>query len=154
MNRCLRVMLNLKCNIQILTPLENIMNFKGIIVTSSIISFTSLAVAEPPTKAIDLKRLYASYEKSGYSSLELIESTKNVLISGVVLDVTQSFKGNSILKVGVRTDTRELARLAAADDSQETKLKALQVGDTFNAVCDLAFTSGAQYMSFQECVFK
>lgn len=123
MNRCLRVMLHLKPNIQILTPLEKIMNFKKIIVTSSIISLTSLAVAEPPTKAIDLKKLYAFYEKSGYSSLELIESTKSVLISGVVLDVTQSFAGNSILKVSVRADTRELARLAAADDSQETKLR-------------------------------
>lgn len=94
------------------------------------------------------------FEKAGYSSLELIETTKGVLISGVILDVSKSFRGNSILKVGIRANSQELARLSAADDAQEEKLNALQPGVKFKAVCDLAFSSGAQYMSFQNCVFK
>jgi hypothetical protein len=83
-----------------------------------------------------------------------METTKRVLISGVVLDVSQSFSSNSILKVGVHANSQELARLTAADETQENKLKTLQAGAKFKAVCDLAFSSGAQYMSFEECVFK
>ena len=83
-----------------------------------------------------------------------MEATKQVLISGVVLDVSESFSGNSILKVGTPANSQELARLSAADDAQEDKLNALQAGIKFKAVCDLAFSSGARYMSFQNCVFK
>jgi hypothetical protein len=128
--------------------------FKKIIVTASVMIAASMAMAESEPKAVDLSKLYGRFEKAGYSSLELMETTKRVLISGVALDVSQSLSGNLILKVGVHANSQELARLTAADDAQENKLKALQAGAKFKAVCDLAFSSGAQYMSFQECVFK
>jgi len=129
-------------------------HFKKIIVTASIMLAASMAMAEPAPKAVDLGKLYGRFEKAGYSSLELMETTKQVLISGIVLDVSQSFGNNSILKVGTHANSQELARLTAADDAQENKLKALQAGAKFKAVCDLAFSSGAQYMSFEECFFK
>jgi hypothetical protein len=128
--------------------------FKKNIVTASVILAASIATAESAPKAADLSKLYGRFEKAGYSSLELMETTKRVLISGVALDVSQSFSGNSILKVGVHANSQELARLTAADDAQENKLKALQAGAKFKAVCDLVFSSGAQYMSFQGCIFK
>lgn len=130
------------------------MNFKKTIVAASVILAASMAMAESASKAVDLSKLYGRFEKAGHSSLELMETTKRVLISGVALDVSQSFNGNSILKVGAHANSRELARLTAADDTQENKLNALQAGAKFRAVCDLAFSSGAQYMSFEGCVFE
>ena len=131
------------------------MRSKKIIVGGSVVLAASMAMAEPAPKAVDLGKLYGIFEKSEYSSLELMEGTKRVLISGAVLDVSQSFSGNSILKVGTPGNPHELARLSAADDdAQENKLKALQAGAKFKAVCDLAFSSGAQYMSFEGGVFK
>lgn len=130
------------------------MQFKKIIVAASVMMTAFAAMAEPAPKAVDLGKLYGSFEKDGYSSLELIESTKGVLISGVVLDVSESFDGNSVLKVGTQANSKELARLTAADDAQENNLKALKAGARFKAVCDLAFSSGAKYMAFKECVFK
>lgn len=130
------------------------MQFKKIIVTASVMLVASMAMAESTPKAVDLSKIYARFEKAGYSSLELMETTQGVLISGVALDVSESFNGNSILKVGVHANSQELARLTAADDAQEKKLMAVPIGAKFKAVCDLAFSSGAQYMSFQECVFK
>lgn len=130
------------------------MQVKKIVVATSVMLAVSIAMAEPAPKAVDLDKLFGRFEKAGYSSLELMETTKRVLISGVVLDVSQSFSGDSILKVGVHANSQELARLTAADDAQENKLKALQAGAKFKAVCDLAFSSGAQYMSFQGCVFR
>jgi len=130
------------------------MKLKKIIVATSVILAASMSMAEAAPKAVDLSELYERFEKSGYSSLELLDSTKRVIISGVALDVSQSFSGNSILKVGAHASSQELARLTAADDIQENKLKSLQAGAKFKAVCDLAFSSGAQYMSFQGCVFK
>ncbi|RYF63343.1 MAG: type 1 glutamine amidotransferase domain-containing protein [Cytophagaceae bacterium] len=94
------------------------------------------------------------YEKSGYSSLELTTANRRVLISGIALDVGQSFTGSSILKVFAHANPQELARLTAADDANENKLKSVQAGAKFKAVCDLGFTSGTQYLSFQGCVFK
>lgn len=58
-------------------------------------------------------------KKNGYSSLELMETTKRVLISGVTLEVSESLSGNSILKAGAYANSQELARLSAADDTQE-----------------------------------
>ncbi|GAA5013910.1 hypothetical protein GCM10025794_02340 [Massilia kyonggiensis] len=130
------------------------MQFKKIVVAASVMLAASMAMAEPAPKAVDLNKLFERFEKARYSSLELMETTKRVLISGVVFNVSQSFSGDSILKVGVHANSQELARLTAADDVQENKLKALQAGAKFKAVCDLAFSSGAQYMSFQECIFK
>jgi len=127
---------------------------KKIIVAASVILAASMATAEPAPRTVDLSKLYGRFEKAGHSSLELMDTTKRVLISGVALDVSQSFAGSSILKAGVHADSQELARLTAADDAQENKLKALQAGAKFKAICDLAFSSGTQYMSFQECVFK
>jgi hypothetical protein len=130
------------------------MHFKKIILVSSIALAASIAMAESAPKAVDLSKIYGLFEKCGYSSLELMETTKRVLISGVALDVSQSLSGNLILKVGAHANSQELARLTAADDTQKSKLKALQAGAKFKAICDLAFSSGAQYMSFQECVSK
>ena len=113
-----------------------------------------MAMADSAPKPFDLNKIYAHYEKAGYSSLELVDSTKRALISGIVLDVNQSFNENSILKVGTHSNSQELVRLTAADDTQEIKLKALQSGAKFKAVCDLAFSSGTQYMCFQGCIFK
>jgi hypothetical protein len=127
---------------------------KKIIVAAGVILAASIATAESEPKAIDLSKLYGRFEKSGYSSLELMETTKQVLISGTALDVSQSFNGNSILIVGAHANSQELARLTAANDTQENKLKAFKAGSKFKAVCDLAFSSGTQYMSFEECVFK
>lgn len=130
------------------------MHLKKIVVAASVLLVASMAMAEPAPKAIDLGKLYENFAKAGYSSLELMETTKRVLISGVALEVSQSFSGSSILQVGAHANSPELARLTAADDAQEHKLKALQAGARFKAVCDLAFSSGAQHMSFQGCVFK
>lgn len=130
------------------------MRDKKIIVAASVILAASMATAEPTPKFVDLSKLYGRFEKAGYSSLELMEPTKQVLISGVVLNVSQSFSGNSILKAGAQANSQELARLTAADDVQENKLKTLQAGAKFKAACDLAFSSGAQYMSFEGCTFK
>lgn len=130
------------------------MRLKKIIATASIMLTASLAMAESTPKTVDLGKLYGLFKKAGYSSLELMETTKRVLISGVALDVGQSFDGNSILKVSTHADSQEFARLAAADEAQENKLKALRAGTRFKAICDLAFSSGSKYMSFQDCVFK
>ena len=130
------------------------MHFKKITVAASVMLAASMAMAESAPRHVDLSKLYGRFEKAGYSSLDLMVTTKRVLISGVALDVGQSFSGNLILKVGTQVNSQELARLAAADDSEEIKLKALQAGSKFKAVCDLAFSSGTQYMSFQGCVFK
>lgn len=130
------------------------MQLKNNIIAASIMLAASMATAEPTPKAVDLSKLYERFEKSGYSSLELMDTTKRVLISGIALDVSESFSGNSVLKVGAHANSQELARLTAADDTQESKLKALRAGAKFKAVCDLAFSSGAQYMSFEGCVFK
>jgi len=130
------------------------MQFKLLFATAGVMLASSMATAEPAPKAVDLGKLYGRFEKAGYSSLELMEATKQVLISGVVLDVVDSFSGNSILKVGTSANSQELARLSAADDAQEDKLNALQAGAKFKSICDLAFSSGARYMSFQNCVFK
>ena len=130
------------------------MQFEKIAIAASAILAASIAMAESTPKLFDLNKIYAHYEKAGYLSLELMDSTKRALISGIVLDVSQSLNGNSILKVGTHTNSQELARLTAADDTQEIKLKAFQAGAKFKAVCDLAFSSGTQYMSFQGCIFK
>ncbi len=130
------------------------MQFQKITVAASVMLAASMAMAEPVPKTADLSKLYGRFEKAGYSSLELMETIKRVLISGVALDVSQSFSGNSILKVGAHAKSQELARLTAADDTQENQLNALQAGAKFKAACDLAFSSGAQYMSSQGCVFE
>jgi hypothetical protein len=130
------------------------MQFNKIVVATSVLFAATMATAEPAPKAVDLSKLYGRFEKAGHSSLDLMESTKQVLISGVALDVAQSFGGNSILKVGAHANSQELARLTAADDAQENKLKVLQAGAKIKAVCDFAFSSGTQYMPFQGCVFK
>jgi len=130
------------------------MHFKKISLAASAIFVTSMAIAESAPKIVELRKLYGQFEKAGYSSMDLMESTKRVQISGVALDVSQSFSANSILRVGEQANSQELARLTAADDAQENKLKALRPGARFKAVCDLAFSSGTQYMSFQGCIFK
>lgn len=130
------------------------MHFEKVVVAASAILAASIAMAESAPKAVDLGTLYKQFQKDGYSSLELMETTKHVLISGTTLDVSQSLNGNSILKVGANASSQVLARLSAADNIQENKLRSLQAGAKFKAVCDLAFSSGAQYMSFQGCVFK
>jgi hypothetical protein len=128
--------------------------FKKIIMTASVIFTASMTMAEPAQKATDLNELYELFEKSGYSSLELMETTKRVFISGIALNITQSFSGNSILEVSAHTDSKKLARLTAANDAQEKKLTSFRSGAEFKAVCDLAFSSGSQYISFTECIFK
>jgi hypothetical protein len=130
------------------------MNVKQCILATSIITLTHIAFAEPAPKSIDLNKLYGKFEKSGYSTLELMDTTKQVLISGTVLDVSQSFSGSSILKIGAHANSQELARLTAGDDAQENKLKLLKIGSNVKAICDLGFSSGTQYIPFQDCVFK
>ncbi|AVR97038.1 hypothetical protein [Pseudoduganella armeniaca] len=130
------------------------MQFTKIVAAASLALAASMAMAQSAPKSVDLAKLYGRYEKAGYSSLELLETSKGVLISGVVLGVGESFDGNSILKAGARANSPEIARLSAADEAQGNKLNALQAGAKFSAVCDLGFSSGARYMSFQDCVFK
>jgi hypothetical protein len=130
------------------------MPLKKIIATASIILIAFMTMATSAPKAADLGKLYGRFEKAGYSSLELMETTKRVLISGVALDIGQSFDGNAILKVGTYANSQEIARLTAADEAQENKLKAFRAGAKFKAICNLAFSSGSKYMSFQDCVFK
>lgn len=130
------------------------MHFKKTSMLANLMLVASMSVAQSAQKTVDLNTLYGIYEKSGYSSLELIKANRHVLISGIALDVGHSISGNSVLKVGVHANSQELARLAAADDTNENKLKGFQAGAKFKAICDLGFTSGARYLSFQECVFK
>lgn len=130
------------------------MNFKQCISAASITAVTCIAIAEPAPKSIDLNKLYGQFEKSGYSTLELLNTTKQVLVSGTVLDISQSFSGNSILKAGTHADSQELARLTTGDDAQENKMKLLKIGSNFKAICNIGFSSGTQYIPFQDCVFK
>lgn len=130
------------------------MSFKRIIVAAGLVLAASAVMAESAPKAVDLDKLYGRFEKAGYSSLELIDSTKGGLLSGVVLAVGESLDGGSILNVGTQANGRELARLSAADDAQENKLKAMHPGAKVKAICDLAFSSGTKYMAFEGCVFK
>jgi len=130
------------------------MNVKQFILAASITTVACIALAEPAPKSIDLDKLYGQFEKSGYSTLELMDTTKQVLVLGTVLDISQSFSGNSILKVGSHANSQELARLTTGDDVQENKLKLLKIGSNFKAICDLGFSSGTQYIPFQDCVFK
>lgn len=58
------------------------MQFKKIIVAANLMLAASMTMAESAPKAVDLNKLYGRFEKSGYSSLELMETTKRVLISG------------------------------------------------------------------------
>jgi hypothetical protein len=130
------------------------MYFRKTGAVASLILISSFAMAESAQRTADLSKLYGIYEKSGYSSLELTKANNRVLISGIALEVGDSFTGNSILKVGARANSQELARLTAADEMNENKLRSFQTGAKINAVCDLGFTSGTQYLSFQECIFK
>jgi len=130
------------------------MNFKQCISAASITAVTCIAIAEPAPKSIDLNKLYGQFEKSGYSTLELLNTTKQVLVSGTVLDISQSFSGSSILKAGTHADSQELARLTTGDDAQENKMKLLKIGSNFKAICNIGFSSGTQYIPFQDCVFK
>jgi len=130
------------------------MNFKQCISAASITAITCIAIAEPAPKSIDLNKLYGQFEKSGYSTLELLNTTKQVLVSGTVLDISQSFSGSSILKAGTHADSQELARLTTGDDAQENKMKLLKIGSNFKAICNIRFSSGTQYIPFQDCVFK
>ena len=130
------------------------MNFKQCISAASITAVTCIAIAEPAPKSIDLNKLYGQFEKSGYSTLELLNTTKQVLVSGTVLDISQSFSGGSILKAGTHADSQELARLTTGDDAQENKMKLLKIGSNFKAICNIGFSSGTQYIPFQDCVFK
>lgn len=130
------------------------MNFKQCISAASITAVTCIAIAEPAPKSIDLNKLYGQFEKSGYSTLELMDTTKQVLVSGTVLDISQSFSGSSILKAGTHADSQELARLTTGDDAQENKMKLLKIGSNFKAICNIGFSSGTQYIPFQDCVFK
>ena len=74
--------------------------------------------------------------------------------TGIKIVGAERISGYAILKIGTNADSREFARLTAADEAQENKLKALRAGAKFKAICDLAFSSGSKYMSFQDCVFK
>lgn len=130
------------------------MQSKKIIMATCVILLASIETAESAPKSVDLRNLYERFEKAGYSSLDLMDKTKRVTITGVTLDIGQSFVGDSILKVGTLANSKELARLAPADNAQDNKLRALEIGGKFSAVCDLGFSSGTQYMSFQGCVFK
>ena len=130
------------------------MNFKHRISAASITAVTCIAIAEPAPKSIDLNKLYGQFEKSGYSTLELLNTTKQVLVSGTVLDISQSFSGSSILKAGTHADSQELARLTTGDDAQENKMKLLKIGSNFKAICNIGFSSGTQYIPFQDCFFK
>jgi hypothetical protein len=64
------------------------MDVKKCILATSIITLAHIALAEPAPKSIDLNKLYGKFEKSGYSTLELMDTTKQVLISGAVLDIS------------------------------------------------------------------
>jgi len=130
------------------------MNVKQFISAASITTVACIALAEPAPKSIDLNKLYSQFEKSDYSTLELMDTTKQVLVSGAVLDISQSISGSSILKIGTHANSQELARLTTGDDVQENKLKLLKIGSNFKAICDLEFSSGTQYIPFQDCVFK
>lgn len=128
--------------------------FNRFIAALSVVLVASIAMAEPAPKAADLGKLYGLFKKAGFSSLELMETTQQVMISGVAIEVSESFDGNLILKAGVHANSPEIARLTAVDDAQENMLKAVQAGAKFKAICDLTFSSGTHYMSFQRCVFK
>lgn len=130
------------------------MNFKQCISAASITAVACIAIAEPAPKSIDLNKLYGQFEKSGHSTLELLNTTQQVLVSGTVLDISQSFSGSSILKAGTHADSQELARLTTGDDAQENKMKLLKIGSKFKAICNIGFSSGTQYIPFQDCVFK
>lgn len=82
------------------------MQSEKIAIAAGAILAASTAMADSAPKPFDLNKIYAHYEKAGHSSLELMDSTKRALISGIVLDVNQSFNGNSILKVNKNSNSQ------------------------------------------------
>ena len=73
------------------------MQTKKIMVAASVMLAAFTAMAEPAVKAVDLIKLHGRFESAGYSSLDLMDTTKRVQISGVVLDVSQSLDRKSVV---------------------------------------------------------
>lgn len=55
------------------------MQSRAILAAVSIMLASSMAMAGPAPKAVDLGKLYGHFEKAGYSSLEFMEATRQVL---------------------------------------------------------------------------
>nr|WP_275679284.1 MULTISPECIES: hypothetical protein [Pseudomonas] len=107
----------------------------------------------PGADAQDIATLYQSYEQKGYSTLSMEELNQPVQITAVALGVSTNLKGAPILAAG-DDDGYELARLRGADSAQDEQMKALHPGQKFDAECVLQFTSGSDYLSFNQCTFN
>ncbi|MCR6477812.1 hypothetical protein NU688_16745 [Variovorax sp. ZS18.2.2] len=120
---------------------------------------TSFAAERMP-KEVNLEKLYQRYVKEGYLMMDFPEFDKRISISGVAIELSQGFKrgpdsakGGALLKAGVAGSNNVLARLVARDAVNAEKMEALSGGAAFKATCTVAFSSGANYIPLQDCVF-
>ncbi|TLG87789.1 hypothetical protein FEM54_29165 [Pseudomonas edaphica] len=118
-------------------------------------SFTGspLAYAED-VERIDFDQLYEAFLNNDNSSLELPQYQKRLLISGVVLRNSVNFSGNPLLTVTSLSSDSEMARMTSYDAGQAEKMKNLQAGDEFKAICILGPTVGGSSLSLRDCVLK
>ncbi|MFF7106720.1 hypothetical protein [Pseudomonas sichuanensis] len=103
--------------------------------------------------AQDISTLYQVYEQKGYSTLSMEELHQSVQITAVALGVSTNLKGAPILAAG-DDEGYELARLNGADEAQQALMKAMRPGQKFDAQCVLQFTSGSDFMAFEQCTFN
>ncbi len=76
------------------------MRFRQDSLRAVVILAVSMATAQAAPTIIYSAKLYEHFEKAGFSSLELMDSARTVSISGIALNVGQSFSGKSILYAG------------------------------------------------------
>ncbi|WP_194790556.1 hypothetical protein [Pseudomonas sp. UFMG81] len=106
----------------------------------------------PGANAQDISTLYQVYEQKGYSTLSMEELNQPVQITAVALGVKSNLQGAPMLVAG-DDDGYELARLNGADEAQDARMKAMRLGQKFDAECVLQFTSGSDFMAFKQCTF-
>ncbi|WP_126284775.1 hypothetical protein [Burkholderia stagnalis] len=120
-----------------------------------LVSISGVTLAKTPRDHfVGLRDLYQRYVDAGYSALNFSELNGQVFVSGVALKFTESISGGVMLIAGDKSSSDELARISAADDDGDRRLKSLKIGKPFKAICDLGFTSGSEWMSLQNCIVK
>ncbi|WP_266158698.1 hypothetical protein [Dyella silvatica] len=129
---------------------------KGIVFVALLLFSASASVAAgiAKPKAMDLSTLYKSFTDKGSSTSDMPEYEQEILVSGVVLNQSESLTGDALMSAGSAQSDDELARITPADEKEGAKMKALAVGSAFQAVCVVGFASGSAYIPLTDCVFK
>jgi len=103
--------------------------------------------------AQDISTLYQAYQDKGRSTLSMDELNKPVRFDAVALGVSSSLNGTPVLAAG-NDDGYELARLIGADQAQVALMKGMRTGQKIAAECVLQFTSGSDFLAFNQCTFN